>query len=87
MEVSLYIILPITPRGTNSIKQLVLHRFLRPSFIALQMTVTWTSGYNIDEAIAFVEWGMKGQSQRRSPAGTLTFTRNSMCGKTLIDIN
>lgn len=45
-----------------------------------EMTVTWTSGYNIDEAIAFVEWGMKGQSQRRSPAGTLTFTRNSMCG-------
>ncbi|KAL8123282.1 putative inactive purple acid phosphatase 27 [Apium graveolens] len=45
-----------------------------------EMTVTWTSGYNTDEAIAFVEWGMKGQSQRRSPAGTLTFTRNSMCG-------
>lgn len=48
--------------------------------IAMQMTVTWTSGYNIDEAVAFVEWGMKGHSQRLSPAGTLTFHRNSMCG-------
>ncbi|KAK1357939.1 hypothetical protein POM88_051195 [Heracleum sosnowskyi] len=43
-----------------------------------EMTVTWTNGYNIDEAIAFVEWGMKRQSQRRSPAGTLTFNRNSI---------
>ncbi|GLU12719.1 hypothetical protein SLE2022_293780 [Rubroshorea leprosula] len=45
-----------------------------------EMTVTWTSGYNIDEAVPFVEWGMKGDEQTRSPAGTLTFTRNSMCG-------
>ncbi|XAR50328.1 Phosphodiesterase I [Bertholletia excelsa] len=45
-----------------------------------EMTVTWTSGYNIDEAIPFVEWGLKGHRQRHSPAGTLTFTRNSMCG-------
>lgn len=44
------------------------------------MTVTWTSGYNIDEAIPFVEWGWKGQPQVRSPAGTLTFSRGSMCG-------
>ncbi|XP_049413651.1 probable inactive purple acid phosphatase 27 isoform X2 [Solanum stenotomum] len=44
------------------------------------MTVTWTSGYNIDEAVPFVEWGWKGQVQQRSPAGTLTFHRNSMCG-------
>ncbi|XP_016453618.1 putative inactive purple acid phosphatase 27 [Nicotiana tabacum] len=44
------------------------------------MTVTWTSGYNIDEAVPFVEWGWKGQLQQRSPAGTLTFHRNSMCG-------
>ncbi|KAB1217432.1 putative inactive purple acid phosphatase 27 [Morella rubra] len=44
-----------------------------------EMTVTWTSGYDIDEAIPFVEWGMKGARQDRSPAGTLTFTRNSMC--------
>ncbi|OIT04744.1 PREDICTED: nucleotide pyrophosphatase/phosphodiesterase-like [Nicotiana attenuata] len=44
------------------------------------MTVTWTSGYNIDEAVPFVEWGWKGQATQRSPAGTLTFHRNSMCG-------
>lgn len=44
------------------------------------MTVTWTSGYNIDEAVPFVEWGIKGGNQVRSPAGTLTFGRNSMCG-------
>lgn len=44
------------------------------------MTVTWTSGYNIHEAIPFVEWGWKDQEQKRSPAGTLTFERNSMCG-------
>ncbi|KAK4713144.1 hypothetical protein R3W88_019051 [Solanum pinnatisectum] len=44
------------------------------------MTVTWTSGYNIDEAVPFVEWGWKGQEQKCSPAGTLTFHRNSMCG-------
>ncbi|KAL0313163.1 UNVERIFIED_CONTAM: putative inactive purple acid phosphatase 27, partial [Sesamum radiatum] len=45
-----------------------------------EMTVTWTSGYNIDEAIPFVEWGRKGHHKTRSPAGTLTFHRNSMCG-------
>ena len=45
------------------------------------MTVTWTSDYNIDDAIPFVEWGLKGDLQRRSPAGTLTFDRNSMCGR------
>lgn len=45
-----------------------------------EMTVTWTSGYNIDEAIPFVEWGWKGHKQTRSPAGTLTFQRSSMCG-------
>lgn len=44
------------------------------------MTVTWTSGYNIERAVPFVEWGLWGQPQGRSPAGTLTFTRNSMCG-------
>ncbi|THG09333.1 hypothetical protein TEA_007910 [Camellia sinensis var. sinensis] len=44
------------------------------------MTVTWTSGYNIDEAVPFVEWGFKGEHQTQSPAGTLTFHRNSMCG-------
>ncbi|XP_059442926.1 probable inactive purple acid phosphatase 27 [Corylus avellana] len=44
------------------------------------MTVTWTSGYNINEAVPFVEWGLNRQFPTRSPAGTLTFTRNSMCG-------
>lgn len=44
------------------------------------MTVTWTSGYDIDEAEPFVEWGRKGNLQLRSPAGTLTFKQNSMCG-------
>ncbi|KAF4361617.1 hypothetical protein F8388_007633 [Cannabis sativa] len=45
-----------------------------------EMTVTWTSGYNIDETVPFVEWGLKGENQVRSPAGTLTFGRHSMCG-------
>ena len=44
------------------------------------MTVTWTSGYGINEAGAFVEWGPKGGDQVHSPAGTLTFDCNSMCG-------
>ncbi|KAJ4712575.1 Purple acid phosphatase [Melia azedarach] len=44
-----------------------------------EMTITWTSGYNIVEAVPFVEWGPKRESQTRSPAGTLTFHRNSMC--------
>ena len=44
------------------------------------MAVTWTSGYGIKEAEPFVEWGLQGEAQIRSPAGTLTFSRNSMCG-------
>ncbi|KAK4773314.1 hypothetical protein SAY87_028333 [Trapa incisa] len=44
------------------------------------MTVTWTSGYDIKEAVPFVLWGFKGRVQKKSPAGTLTFKRNSMCG-------
>lgn len=44
------------------------------------MVVTWTSGYSTEEAVPFVEWGELGEAQIRSPAGTLTFTRNSMCG-------
>ncbi|XP_062029623.1 nucleotide pyrophosphatase/phosphodiesterase-like [Rosa rugosa] len=44
-----------------------------------EMTVTWTSGYNIDEAVPLVEWGLKGEPQTRSPAGTLTFSRRDMC--------
>ncbi|CAI9098922.1 OLC1v1035655C1 [Oldenlandia corymbosa var. corymbosa] len=46
-----------------------------------EMTVTWTSGYNIDEAYPFVEWGTKGDATpKRSPAGTLTFNQGSLCG-------
>ena len=50
------------------------------------MTVTWTSGYDIDEAVPFVEWGPKGGKKTRSPAGTLTFSRNSMCGMSYFDV-
>ncbi|KAL0013474.1 hypothetical protein SO802_000543 [Lithocarpus litseifolius] len=42
------------------------------------MTVIWTSGYGINEAGAFVEWGPKGGDQVHSPAGTSTFDCNSM---------
>lgn len=45
-----------------------------------EMTVTWTSGYNIDEAVPFVEWHKEGGRKVQSPAGTLTFSRQSMCG-------
>ena len=45
------------------------------------MTVTWTSGYGISDAEPFVEWGPKGRDHVHSPAGTLTFTRDSLCGK------
>lgn len=45
------------------------------------MTVTWTSGYDINEAVPMVEWAMKGGPKSLSPAGTLTFHRNSLCGK------
>ncbi|GAU44972.1 hypothetical protein TSUD_184730, partial [Trifolium subterraneum] len=45
-----------------------------------EMTVTWTSGYNINEATPFVEWGSEEKIPAQSPAGTLTFGRNSMCG-------
>lgn len=45
-----------------------------------EMTVTWTSGYGINDAAPFIEWGLKGGDKVRSPAGTLTFDRRSMCG-------
>ncbi|KAK9750656.1 hypothetical protein RND81_02G211200 [Saponaria officinalis] len=45
-----------------------------------EMTVTWTSGYGINEADPFVEWGPERGERTRSPAGTLTFQQNSMCG-------
>ncbi|KAL6186756.1 hypothetical protein ACLB2K_042875 [Fragaria x ananassa] len=44
-----------------------------------EMTVTWTSGYGIDEAEPFVVWGPRGE-RLRSPAVTQTFDRHSMCG-------
>uniref|UniRef100_J3MYZ8 Purple acid phosphatase n=1 Tax=Oryza brachyantha TaxID=4533 RepID=J3MYZ8_ORYBR len=47
-----------------------------------EMAVTWTSGYNVDEAYPFVEWRMTGDDDaRRTPAGTLTYTRGHLCGK------
>ncbi|KAK1268113.1 putative inactive purple acid phosphatase 1 [Acorus gramineus] len=45
-----------------------------------EMTVTWTSGYDISEAEPFVVWGRIEEDQIQTPAGTLTFSRNSMCG-------
>uniref|UniRef100_A0A2P2LMK8 Purple acid phosphatase n=1 Tax=Rhizophora mucronata TaxID=61149 RepID=A0A2P2LMK8_RHIMU len=45
-----------------------------------EMTVTWTSGYGINEAEPFVELRSKGGDTIRYPAGTLTFERGSMCG-------
>ena len=51
--------------------------------LLLQMTVTWTSGYDITEAVPFVEWGEKGGRRFLTPAGTLTFDKSSMCGKSL----
>ncbi|XP_057777288.1 probable inactive purple acid phosphatase 1 [Salvia miltiorrhiza] len=45
-----------------------------------EMTVTWTSGYDIDGAQPFVHWGPKGGPRARSLAVTLTFDRSSMCG-------
>ncbi|CAN1314121.1 Probable inactive purple acid phosphatase 1 [Linum perenne] len=45
-----------------------------------EMTVTWTSGYGINIAEPFIEWGQKGGVRVRSPAGTLTIDRSSMCG-------
>ncbi|XP_026381155.1 probable inactive purple acid phosphatase 1 isoform X2 [Papaver somniferum] len=41
---------------------------------------TWTSGYGINEAEPFVEWGRQGGEKTQTPAGTLTFSRKSMCG-------
>lgn len=44
------------------------------------MTITWTSGYALNEAVPFVEYAVKGQAKARSPAGTLTIDQNSLCG-------
>lgn len=56
------------------------HMSMKRCYAIMQMTVTWTSGYNFIEAVPFVEWGLKGEHQTQSPAGTLTFKRNAMCG-------
>ncbi|KAL5815024.1 hypothetical protein ACOSQ3_025823 [Xanthoceras sorbifolium] len=45
-----------------------------------EMTVTWTSGYDISEAVPLVEWGIQGDHKMQSPAVTLTFYQNDMCG-------
>lgn len=55
-----------------------------------EMTVTWTSGYDISEAYPFVEWGVVGRGgaqPTRTPAGTLTFNQGSMCGKLCLPVN
>jgi hypothetical protein len=44
------------------------------------MTVTWTSGYGIDEAYPLVEWGIKWSPPVRTAAGTVTFDRDTICG-------
>ncbi|CAL5017971.1 unnamed protein product [Urochloa decumbens] len=46
-----------------------------------EMTVTWTSGYDISEAYPFVEWGMKWRQAVRTAAATVTFDRESICGE------
>ncbi|KAK7291552.1 hypothetical protein RIF29_06790 [Crotalaria pallida] len=46
-----------------------------------EMTVTWTSGYSINESAPFVELNHKGRGgQSLAHAGTLTFGRYSVCG-------
>ena len=44
------------------------------------MTITWTSGYAIEGAQPFVQWGPKNGPRFRALAVTLTFDRSSMCG-------
>jgi hypothetical protein len=44
------------------------------------MTFTWTTGYDICEAYPFVEGGLKQSLPMRTPAGTVTFDRESICG-------
>lgn len=45
-----------------------------------EMAVTWTSGYNINEAQPFVQYSAHGGERMISPAGTLTFSSHDMCG-------
>ncbi|CAM6015305.1 unnamed protein product [Sphagnum balticum] len=46
-----------------------------------EITVTWTSGYGLDEAVPLVLWGPEdNKSQFTSPASTLTYIRKDLCG-------
>ncbi|XP_024356761.1 nucleotide pyrophosphatase/phosphodiesterase isoform X2 [Physcomitrium patens] len=46
-----------------------------------EMTVTWTSGYGLNDAVPVVIWGPAyKKDQFTSAAITLTFTRKDMCG-------
>ncbi|KAJ7299509.1 hypothetical protein O6H91_Y217300 [Diphasiastrum complanatum] len=45
-----------------------------------EISVTWTSGYDLSEATPLVIWGTEQNGDAyTSAAGTLTFTRNDMC--------
>ncbi|XP_045792561.1 probable inactive purple acid phosphatase 27 [Trifolium pratense] len=76
--------------GEQSLSKIAIHKALvslhsaasvtSTPILGTKMTVTWTSGYDINEATPFVEWGPEGKTPVQSPAGTLTFSRNSMCG-------
>ncbi|BBN00519.1 acid phosphatase type 7 [Marchantia polymorpha subsp. ruderalis] len=46
-----------------------------------EISVTWTSGYSIEEATPLVVWGiLNGDTNHTTPASTLTFTREDICG-------
>lgn len=46
-----------------------------------EITVTWTSGYGMDEAMPLVMWGTKeNKKQHLVAAGTLMYERDSLCG-------
>ncbi|KAG6553828.1 hypothetical protein Mapa_004745 [Marchantia paleacea] len=46
-----------------------------------EMSVTWTSGYSKEEATPLVVWGvLNGDTNHTTPASTLTFTREDICG-------
>ncbi len=50
--------------------------------MTMQITVTWTSGYGLDEAVPLVLWGPEdNKSQFTSPASTLTYIRKDLCGE------
>lgn len=46
-----------------------------------EITVTWTSGYGIDDAVPLVIWGTEeNKGHHMVAAGTLTYQRDSLCG-------